>query len=115
MRGISRMAAALLVGEHDCPHWMIVLPKPHESAAKRAVEWFKPAHWTKRTVIVCFVCPVTMTAVGEGFEVCTAGLDCHTYLAFHTCFTLHTSPYSPCFRHTRHTRHLAIPAIFAAL
>ena len=69
--GISRMVAAVLKGEHDCPRWMLVVPvQPPEGAAmQRAAEWFKPAHWLKNKVLIIFVCPVTMTAVGEGFEV----------------------------------------------
>ena len=68
--GISRMVAAVLKGEHDCPRWMLVVPvQPPEGAMQRAAEWFKPAHWLKNKVLIIFVCPVTMTAVGEGFEV----------------------------------------------
>ena len=67
--GISRMVAAVLKGEHDCPRWMLVVPvQPPEGALGRAKEWLKPAYWLNKKVLIIFVCPVTMAAVGEGFE-----------------------------------------------
>jgi len=48
----------------------LVVPKPPPKGAfNRAAEWLNPSSWLlNTTVILHFVCPVTCTAVGEGFE-----------------------------------------------
>jgi len=37
-------------------------------AVSRAAEWLKPSSWINSKVVLHFVCPVTRTAVGGGFE-----------------------------------------------
>jgi hypothetical protein len=66
----SSMLGSLLQGEHDCPRWLVVVPKPPpKTAAKRALELLHPKSWLlNRSVVLHFVCPVTMRAVGAGFE-----------------------------------------------
>jgi len=63
----SSMLGALLQGEHDCPRWLVMVPKPKTKGAFLD-GWLKPSNWANKTVILYFVCPVTMSAVGSGFE-----------------------------------------------
>ena len=65
----STMLSTLLQSEHDCPRWLIVVPKPPPaSKARRAYEWLHPKSWVGKSMLLFFVCPVTMDTVGEGFE-----------------------------------------------
>ena len=65
----SSMLGALLQDEHGCPRWLTLVPKsPGKSALSRAAEWLKPKNWINKTVVLFFVCPVTKSAVGKGFE-----------------------------------------------
>lgn len=69
MSANSTMLSTLLQSEHDCPRWLIVVPKPPPaSKAKRAYEWLHPKSWVGKSMLLFFVCPVTMDTVGEGFE-----------------------------------------------
>ena len=43
----SRMVQQLLQGEHDCPRWLVVAPKP---PARRAKDWMKPKNWVNKTM-----------------------------------------------------------------
>ena len=42
--------------------------KPPAAKFDRAAEWLQPKHWANQTVVLFFVCPITMTAVGSGCE-----------------------------------------------
>jgi len=65
----SAMLGEMLKGEHDCPRWLVVVPKPPpKSTAARVLESLKPKTWLNQTVLLHFVCPISMCAVGEGFE-----------------------------------------------
>ena len=69
LRSNASMLGALLQGEHDCPRWLVLLPKPKStSKMERAAEWLKPKNWVNTTAVLQFVCPVTCTATGTGFE-----------------------------------------------
>ena len=67
----AKMLGALLEGEHGCPRWLVLLPMPDEveSNVARALEWTKPEKWLTKTVKLFFVCPLTRSPVGEGFEI----------------------------------------------
>ena len=68
-RANASMLGVILQGEHDCPRWLVLVPKPPaKGALSRAAEWLKPSSWINSTVVLHFVCPVTRTAVGGGFE-----------------------------------------------
>ena len=63
------MLGTLLQDEHGCPRWLTLVPKqPGKSALSRAAEWLKPKNWINKTVVLFFVCPVTRSAVGNGFD-----------------------------------------------
>jgi hypothetical protein len=65
----SSMLRTLLVGEHDCPRWLVALPKPAETKRlKKVAGWFNPKHWLGKKMLLFFVCPVTMDTVGSGIE-----------------------------------------------
>jgi hypothetical protein len=68
-RANASMLGAILQGEHDCPRWLVLVPKPPaKGTVSRAAEWLKPSSWINSKVVLHFVCPVTRTAVGGGFE-----------------------------------------------
>jgi len=67
----SSMLGALLQGEHDCPRWLVMLPKRKAKSSLTSEGWLKelkPNNWMNKTVILYFICPVTMCVVGDGFE-----------------------------------------------
>ena len=69
LRSNASMLGHLLQGEHDCPRWLVLVPKPEaESKLERAAAWLQPKNWVNKTAVLHFVCPVTRTAVGTGFE-----------------------------------------------
>jgi len=69
VRANGSMLGALLQGEHDCPRWLVLVPKPAaKSVLSRTAEWLKPQNWVNSTVVLHFVCPITCSAIGEGFE-----------------------------------------------
>lgn len=66
----ANMLSTLLQGEHGCPRWLVLLPKPPKKGVmSRAASWLKPKNWLNTTAVLQFICPVTRTAVGAGFEV----------------------------------------------
>ena len=69
LKASASMLGALLQDEYNCPRWLVLVPKPPaEGALTRTVEWLKPKNWINQTVVLHFVCPVTRSAVGAGFE-----------------------------------------------
>ena len=66
LRAMSSMLGALLQGEHDCPRWMVMVPKPpSESKLEAAISVFKLSTWINKTAVLYFVCPVTMQVMRE--------------------------------------------------
>ena len=67
VRANTKLLSTIIRGEHDCPRWMIVLPKKPKGAVD--FKWLQPKNWASTTVVLAFVCPVSMHPPGEGFEV----------------------------------------------
>ncbi|KAL1525865.1 hypothetical protein AB1Y20_020696 [Prymnesium parvum] len=44
----ASMLGAILQGEHDCPRWLVVVPKKPSSSS---MDWLKPKSWLNTTVV----------------------------------------------------------------
>ena len=60
----SSMLANLLQGEHDCPRWVVVVPKkPPSGVISRTRELMKPKNWLNKYVPLHLMCPISRCCV----------------------------------------------------
>ena len=75
LRANSGMLGALLQGEHDCPRWLVVVPKPPPKG--KVAEWLKPTTAAlAHCCAIALLMPLCCTALS-----CTRPLLCHRIAA----------------------------------